>query len=185
MTRWRLPARTRLLLPVLFLLPLLAARPALAQPEAEEYEIKAAFLYNFAAYVEWPDDRLQSDQDPIVFGVVGAPELADNLEMLGAVRNINGRAIEVRRIRRRDDADGLHILFIDASLQERADELLSDALGQGVLTVTESQDERHPDSIINFQIVDAKVRFDVSLSRAQEVGLSISSQLLQVAQRVL
>lgn len=173
-------ALTRRALLLLLLLPGLVV----GQQQASEYELKAAFLYNFATYVDWPEESFSSPDAAFVFGVVGSVELAANLELIAQGRDIRERRVEVRRLDHDADPHELQVLFVGAGQEGRARLLLEQALPQRVLTVTEA---RMPpaDSIINFAIVDGKVRFDVRLPVAQRAGLSISSRLLGVARQVI
>lgn len=168
----------------LLLLLLLWGGPVQAQ-EATEYELKAAFLYNFASYVQWPPGIFNDPGQAVVFGVVGANELADNLEQVTGGRAVNGRAVEVRRLRGADELAGIHVLFAGDPLGAADRALLAAALQSSILTVTESDGARPDDSVINFEIVDGRVRFDVSLTEAGRARLQVSSRLLQVALRVL
>lgn len=187
MRLWELPRKTleRLLPLVLALgMAVLSGTEALGQFQASEYDLKAAFLFQFTSYITWPEGLRNDPTAPLLFGVVGAPELADNLAAMAGTQNLNGRPIEVRRMGEDDSPAGLHVLFVAGDRNRSADALLREAIDEAVLTVTEHDARRSPDSVINFQIVDGKVRFDVSLDAAQEGGLSISARLLQVALRV-
>lgn len=166
---------------LLAFMPLAAQEPA----AASEDELKAAFLYNFAGYVEWPPGAFPSEQTPLVFAVHGAANLADDLEALTRGRMVNGRRVEVRRLRTGSSLRDIHVLFVGDPLTPAARRLLIEGLRNGVLTVTESEDERPGASVINFHLVDERVRFDVSLPVARAAGLDISSRLLQVALTVI
>jgi hypothetical protein len=154
-----------------------------AKAEATEYELKAAFLFNFAGYVTWPQHMAPADQ-PMRFGVVGAHELAGHLEAMGAVRQINGRAVQVERIADTRDVPSLHVLFISREFTDFTSGMLALAKTNSVLTVTEHT-FMPADSVINFRVIDGRIRFDVNLSVAEEAQLSVSSRLLQVARRVI
>lgn len=156
----------------------------LAQIQASEYDLKAAFLYQFTSYVSWPEDALDPDA-ALLFGVVGAPELADNLARLANAPNGEGRSIEVRRMNAGDDPAGLHVLFVAGRQSRAAATMLQAAQQHAVLTVTEDDAPRPQYSVINFEILDGKVRFDISLDNARASDLTISARLLQVALRVL
>ena len=160
------------------------AMQAFGQQEASEHEVKAAFIFNFAAYVEWPAEAFDGPQDAVVFGFLEADALADYLETAAAGRQINGRPIVIRRLDRRDSIDGIHVLFAGEVAAERDHERLREAVQQSVLTVTDNLAARPAESIINFETLDGQVRFDVSLRAAEEANLEISSRLLQLAIRV-
>ena len=169
------------------LFALLLSLPALAQTEgrAAEIQIKAAFLYKFGGFVEWPPRAFARPDSPIVIGVMGAEALAEELERAVNGRTVQGRAVAVRRVRRGDPFGGLHVLFVGRGETGRLGEILEAANGQPVLTVTDSEEGLARGSMINFVTVDDKVRFDIALPQAERGHLKISSRLLAVARRVI
>lgn len=180
-------AALRLFLLVL-VVPLFAAAVAATGDDealALERRIKAAFLYKFAAYVEWPALAFEHPDDAIIIGVVGAEAVADELEQLVAGRRVGGRLLIVRRIPHADPQATAHILFVGRGVDPApALDLLSRTAGQPVLTVSEADGGLPPGSVINFMIVDDKVRFEISAAAAERNGLRLGSQLLAVARRV-
>ena len=160
--------------------------PCLAQSElqATEYKVKAAFLYKFAGYVEWPPQVFEKTDSPFVIGIAGADVLGDELAQVVAGRSIEGRPVEVRKLRRGEALNGLQVLFIGRS-DRGPSEVLASAKGRPVLTVTESEDAFAMGSMINFVIVGDRVRFDVALRQAEMANLKVSARLLSVARRVL
>lgn len=157
---------------------------ALAQVDVSEYELKAAFVYQFATYAEWPPEAFESDDTPLRFGVLGSELMANNLEILVEGQRLNGRLAEVRLLQHGDSLAGLHVLFIGSA--EQAAALLAEVPVRPLLTVTETEPERWPPgSMINLQVVDEHVRLDVALPATNAAGLRLSARLLQVAQRVL
>lgn len=168
---------------LLALFLLLRCIPGMAQVEASEYEVKAAFLFQFANYVEWPAETFNDPESPLVFGILDADDLAENLEQMVADRTFRGREILVRRLQTSTPLDGIHVLFVGRAGGAGGESILLDASSMSVLTVTETPP--HPSgSVINFEIVDNRVRFDIALMPAAQGNLRISSRLLQVAQRV-
>ena len=165
----------------------LAVDSSLAQSEvqASEYRVKAAFLYKFGAYIEWPDGSFQRPDSPLVIGVLGADALAEELAQIVAGRNVNGRPVSVRKLRAGGSIEGLHILFVGRGDGGRLAEILASAKGRPLLTVTESEQALELGSMINFVLVDDKVRFDVSLLPADLGSVKISARLLAVARKVV
>lgn len=143
--------------------------------------VKAAYLYKFASYVEWPDDQ---PSEPITIGVLGARAFAEELLAITAGRSVDGRSIRVRQVVQGDELDGLQILFIGRQEAPRLDRRLAPVIGQPILTVTESDGALAAGSIVNFAVVEDRVRFEISLPAAHRNRLRLSSQLLAVAQRV-
>ena len=159
-----------------------ADMPVHAQAGPSEYDLKAAFVYQFLAYVTWPASK--PPVGPFVIGVVGANELAGNLAALGAEAGPSARPIEIRRLSVDDDPRDLHVLFVAADRSAEADALISAAADAAVLTVTESL-PRHADAMINFEIVENRVRFEVALGPVRASGLEVSARMLGVALRVV
>lgn len=182
-----LAAAARLMLLAL-LVPLIAATVAAASQDESltlERRVKAAFLYKFAGYVEWPAQAFASPNNEIVIGVVGADAVADELEQVVAGRRVGNRSLTVRRVSRADPDLKVHILFVGRGFDRAHSlELLSQTLGQPVLTVTEAESGLPTGSVINFVIVDNKVRFEISAAAAERNGLRLGSQLLAVARQV-
>jgi hypothetical protein len=144
-----------------------------------ERGVKAAFLYKFLGYVEYPQDT-----SPLVVGVLGADDIGAELVRITTGRNVGGRPVMVRTLREGDALTGLHMLFIGADAA-RSTAMLRAAQQQGVLTVTESDNGLQQGSVINFLLVEDRVRFEVSLPAAEKSGLKLSSRLLSVAYHVL
>jgi uncharacterized protein DUF4154 len=175
-----LSARFALL--VLLLAPLWATAQS---GRSAEIQIKAAFLYKFGDFVQWPPAALARADAPFAIGVMGAEELAAALEQVVANRSVQGRPVSVRRLRRGDSLAGLHMLFVGEAESARLGDILPAAKGHALLTVTESENALASGSMINFVGEDRKVRFDVALPAAERVQLRISSRLLAVARKVV
>lgn len=157
---------------------LLAAAPT-------EYEVKAAFLLNFARFVEWPSTAFDTASSPIVIGVVGAKEFAEVLPRVVATQTAQGRSIEVRPLQLSDDNGACQVLFIGRSVGQGAESLLKSMRQRPVLTVGESDDFNALGGIIRFLLLEKSVRFDVHVKSASDAGLKISSKLLAVARTVI
>ena len=173
--RMKIPLFISLLRTLLFLL---AAGPAQAQTD-REYEVKAAFIYNFAKFVEWPPEDARNTE-PITIAVVGKNPFGDALDLLRE-KTIGDRKIVVKRFARVDDIVKCHILFICASENQRLPHILKITEKWHVLTIGDVTGFAQSGGIINFIIVDDKVRFEINVDAAQRAGLKISSQLLKLA----
>lgn len=158
---------------------------SLAPASANEAEnrIKAAFLYKFCDYIQWPDQAFSSENAPLVIGVVGDSAFAEDVKVTVSGRQIKDRSFQVLEVMRGDTLDGIHILFISDSAATPVEDLVPKEDNWPILTVTNNED-LSPLSIINFVIVNQRVRFDISQNRAQQVGLKLSSELLSVARNV-
>ena len=179
--RPRMPSwlRRGLLPALLGLLLLGAASGSRAEPVSKEYQLKAAFLYNFSKFVSWPQERFSDAGSPIVIAVLGESPFGDELEKIVRERIVNGRAIEVRPIASADDISAVHIVFIPAGAEPLLKAGSLDA--PGVLTVGESAAFSARGGIIRFTLVDEKVRFEIDQGSAEKAGLKLSGQLLKLA----
>lgn len=149
-----------------------------------EQQIKAAFLYKFGGYVEWPDAAFASAGSPLEIGLIGAESLADELSRISTNRTVNGRPVVIRRLGQHDQVTGVHVLFLARDQRWRLPEIQAAIRGMPVLLITEG--EPLPDgAMINFVVVDDKVRFDIALPSAEAARLRISARLLSVARRVI
>lgn len=154
-----------------------------AETEAAEYQIKAAFLCKFGNFVEWPADAGSSDL-PFTIGVLGPAMVAQAIEAAARGQTVNGRPISVRPLQRGDPLDGLGIVFVARSHSARLGEVLSAIKDRPILTVTELTPGQATAGMINFVVVDDKVKFDVALPTASRNNLKISARLLGVARLV-
>lgn len=143
--------------------------------------VKAAFLYHFVGYVEWPQGR---ESGPVTIGVIGSAPIAAELRQLLPGRSIAGRPVRVRVLSPGDELSGLHILFIGEHEYGRARQLIKAVQGAPTLAVTDGADGLERGAMINFIIADNRVRFEISQAAAERAGLKLSSRLLAVALRI-
>lgn len=156
-----------------------------AAPSVAEYQIKAAYLYKFLGFIEWPPQAFSRADAPLVIGVLGANPLADELAQVVATRQASGRPVAVRRLKPGDATAELHVLFVARGEAARLPALVAAAREHPMLIVTEADDAMPAGSAINFVVVEDKVRFDVALPAAEKANLRISARLLTVARKVL
>jgi hypothetical protein len=161
---------------------LLALPPPLPAQESER-RVKAAFLYRFTEFVSWPDAAFARTDSPFVITVIGRDVIADELRGITAARSVGGRAVEVRRAVDAEGAAGAQILFIGDTERARLRELVRLA-PKHALVVTESEGALAQGSVINFVVVENRVRFEIALDAAEKRALRLSSRLLAVAQAV-
>ena len=148
------------------------------------HRVKAAFVYKFGEYVEWPAEAFARADSPLVIGVSGADALADELERLTSGRSVGGRAIVVRKLAPGASWEGLHVAFLGGDDAKQLAGAIAAGAGRPVLTITEATEARAA-GMINFVVVEGKVRFDVALPAAEASRLKISSRLLGVARKVV
>ena len=154
-----------------------------AESEAAEYQIKAAFLCKFGNFVEWPVD-VGSAELPFTIGVLGSSMVIEAIEAAARGQAVNGRPISVKPLQRGDPLDGLGIVFIARSHSARLGDVLSTIKDKPILTVTELSPGQPLAGMINFVVVEDKVKFDVALPNANRSNLKISARLLGVARTV-
>jgi hypothetical protein len=147
--------------------------PAEVNPNPLEYRIKAAFLFNFLKFVEWP---AAAGDSPWVIGILGSDPFGGALEDTVRGKLVNGRAIQVRRYARPADVKECNILFIDRAESER----LGTPAQQGLLTVGEASGFLQSGGIVNFYLEDNRVHFEIRATAAHSAGLRVSAQLLKL-----
>lgn len=147
-----------------------------------ESAVKAAFALRFAGYVEWPEIAAPETSFTIV--VLGASDIALQMQALAASRTIMNRPVQVRRIARIEDAADAQVLYIGPDHRGSIRELLARIEGRSVLVVSDEENALESGSTINLRVVDRHVRFEVSLPSARQARLRISSDLLALAVRV-
>lgn len=169
-------------------LAVLAAMPVQAedagQPSAPERRVKAAFLYKFLGYTEFPASAFADAAAPVVIGILGADELAAELTRIVIGRTVQSRSMVVKVLREGEATEGLHMLFIGGNDSARMRNVLKTLPPAPMLVVSEAEDGLQQGSVINFRVVDARVRFDVSLESAEKNSVKLSSRLLSVANHV-
>jgi hypothetical protein len=148
---------------------------------ADEYHLKALFLFNFVKFVDWPSDALAN---AICIGVIGDPRYADALDQTVAGRVLNGRGFVVKRFKSEAEARDCQIVFVTASEKKRTRSILDALRGSAVLTVGEAPGFAEAGGILNFEIIDSKLRFEANLEAADRARLKISSKLLSLARIV-
>lgn len=149
-----------------------------------EQSVKAAYLYKFADYVEWPQGVLGDPGTPLTIGVIGADSLSVELKEMTRGRTAHGRSISIRSVRPDEPLAGIHVLFVGAGASGELDRIADEARPHSTLVVTEVGDALSLGSIINFRLMNENIRFDVSLHWADRSGLQLSSRLLAVAAHV-
>jgi hypothetical protein len=149
-----------------------------------EYAVKAAFLYNFARFVEWPGEALGNGGSPLLVGVMGDDPFGSSIDQVVAGTNVNGHPIAVNRLRWGQDLRQCHILFISSSEARRLPQILASLRGASVLTVADMERFDQQGGVVRFFIEDGKVRFEINVDAADRAGLRISSKLLALAKIV-
>ncbi|HZX28400.1 MAG TPA: YfiR family protein [Telluria sp.] len=175
---------------ILAVLAALALPPAAAAEEGDagqvEREVKAAYLYKFGGYVQWPESAFRTPDAPLRIGIIAADRLSADLARAVIGRSVNGRPVSVQRLPADEPVPGeINLLFIGRDLGEQQRvRILAGLRGRPVLTVTEAGAGGWG-GIINFVVVDGRVRFEIAPRLAGAGSLAISARLLAAAYKVL
>lgn len=161
-----------------------------------EYQIKAAFLFNFFKFVDWPEEKTTNSNEPFTIGVIGTNPFGKSLEPIEE-KEVKSRKVVIKHLgnlkeqegsERKDTIKALrkcHLLFISSSEKENLVTIIEALKGASVLTVGETAGFLESGGIINFLMEDKKVRFEINNFDAKQAGLTIRSKLLRLARRVI
>ena len=183
--RWFSCSFSRLFALALTLFAVSVASSAHAQTSStpSERQIKAAFLYRFTEYVQWPEEAFERRAAPLVMGLLADDGVAAELAAVTAGRQVRGHPVQVRVLREGESTSGLQVLFIGAAASARIGALARATQGP-VLIVSEGENALAQGSIINFVVNERRVRFEVALAPAATRSLSLGAGLLSVALNV-
>jgi hypothetical protein len=157
--------------------------PAAAKPPTE-HQVKAAFLFNFANFVEWPPAALGPAGTPLKVCVIGADPFGEALDDAFRDQVVQGRKVQVVRGQTLDAMGQCHILFLPQSEQRRWTDLVKALRGAPTLTVADGPPLARQGGMVNFIIEAQRIRFEINPSVAEQAGLRISSKLLTLARVV-
>ncbi|MDB6017902.1 MAG: hypothetical protein JWR19_2391 [Pedosphaera sp.] len=146
-----------------------------------EYQIKAAFVFNFAKFIEWPSTALPTSTSPIVIGFLGENPIHDDLKRMTQNKTIDAHPLLVKKLVSVAEATNCQILFIGTSERARLPLILNGLKGTSVLTVAEMDHFIESGGMVNFVVEGTKVRFEINNDAATGAGLKISSKLLTIA----
>jgi hypothetical protein len=146
-----------------------------------QYDVEAVYLFDFAKFVRWP---AEAEHETIAICVAGQNTYVDTLKKIVAGERIGTRPFEVRAIQKGEEEAGCNILFLDSSVKEHLDELLTASAGKPALTVSDIPGFLDRGGMIQFVLTGNRVRFSVDLRPVARSGISLSSELLKVAANV-
>ena len=152
--------------------------------ETEQYRVKAAFLYNFTRFVEWPSGVFDSSDSPIGICVLGQNFFSHVLRDTVRGKTVNGRMLIVNVTPDAQSATHCQILFVGASERKRFGAILGELQTSRVLTVGESDGFIEEGGIINLRLDNGAIRIQININAAQQAGVRVSSKLLSLAQIV-
>lgn len=146
-----------------------------------KYQIEAAFIYNFARFVDWPTQAFTDASSPMIIGLLGKNRFGTDLAQAISGKMIGTHPLEFRQCASLAEATHCQVLFISDSEKGRLSKILPALDGASTLTVSETDNFLAAGGMINLRIVDDKMRFDINNSAAKSAGLTISSKLLTLA----
>lgn len=146
-----------------------------------EYQLKAAFLFNFAKFVEWPQEAFAETNSPFIIGILGDSPFGNELAQTVVGKNINEHPITLKTFRAAAEATNCHLLFISNTEQKRLPEIIPRLRATPILTVGETERFIEAGGMINFVTENNKIRFQISDDAAKAARLKISSKLLSLA----
>ena len=177
------------------------AYPETKSAQYQEYEVKAAFIYNFLKFVDWPEEKMTKNGNQIIIGIIGEDPFGQAVDIFKD-KTVENRTLTIKRFEglrqlketaekdksaneKLEALKTCHLLFICPSERKQIREII-DFVGQnGVLTVGDTDEIIKSGGIIGFVMEDNKIRFDINLTAAEKTGLKIRSQLLRLAKRVI
>lgn len=153
------------------------------QAKPTEYQVKAAYLYNFSKFISWPDSA-SAGNNSFSICVLGQDPFGKTLDETLEGATWEGKSVTPRRITRVEEASDCEILFISPSESDQINHILTALAKQPVLTVSDAPQFSRRGGAVEFVVSDNRVRFEVNLTAAEQAGLTLSSQLLKVAVHV-
>lgn len=194
--RYQMRIKPYILLLMLFSLVLVVAPQVRAASEkSKEYQIKAAFLYNFINFVDWPKEKVVDNNDLITIGIIGTDPFGKAFEPLNN-KQAKGKKVLIKRFKGLEESikssnqieaiRKCHLLFVCRSEKQQLRKIINNIVkDHSVLTVGDMNDFLESGGIINFVIEDQKVRFEINNNTAKQTKLNIRSKLLRLAKKVI
>ena len=168
------------------LVALVGDRPVSAQSNPlSEYEVKAAFLYHFAQFVEWPPETFKEAGNPLVYCTIGEDPFHGSLDAALNGKTIGARSLHVRHLKQPSELQGCHVVFLGEKEKRLFSTVLELLKGSPVLIVGESEHFVQGGGTIGFFLEENKIRFEINLEAAEKARLRISSRLLALAKTVV
>ena len=170
---------------IVLLLALAASLPsagaAPAEPGRQDASARAAYLYNFLSYIEWPSRALPLTDSPLVIGVLNADAVAAELLLTTLGRNINNRPVTIRRLQPGDSLDDIHLLYIGPAEADTAQSIIQRVPQRWTVVVTDDAAAEPAGGAINFRESDGRLRFEISHAAVERGDFRLSSRLMALA----
>jgi hypothetical protein len=151
---------------------------------SREYQIKAAFLYNFCQFVQWPDAAFPAPNAPLIIGILGDDPFGGTLDAIIRGERVGRHELVIERYQRPGEIGPCHVLFVSRSMAGQLEAALAAVRGRSVLTVGETPGFASVGGAIRLVTEDNRVRLRINLEAARAAKLAISSRLLRMAELV-
>ena len=152
---------------------------------SSEYQVKAAFLFHFAQFVDWPPEAFKDGDSPVIYCTVGEDPFHGALDASLNGKMLGARPLRVQHIKQTQEAQGCQVLFMGKGEKKSIAVALANLKGNPILTVGESERFAQEGGMIGFFLEDNKVRFEINLNAAEHAKLRISARLLALAKTVI
>lgn len=151
-----------------------------------EYEVKAAFIYNFAKFTEWPANSSRANDGELTVCIAANQTISHALESLEG-KQVKGRSIKVRKIQKEEEAEACQIIFVATGEERNKSKIIAAATDHPILTISEHEGQatQGDKGVINFISVNNKIRFEIDQKAARRRGLAFSSHVLKLAYRLI
>lgn len=171
-----------IILSILISFTLCGVQSAYSLDFAEEYEIKSVYLFNLGEFIQWPKDKIKNSFE---ICILGYDWLGENLDFVVTTQKIIQKtAVIIKRIQQTDEAENCHILFISKSEEPHLHTIMSDLKNKPILTVSDNENFITQGGMIQFYLLDSRIRLMLNPQTIQESGLKASAQLMSVSQLV-
>ena len=151
---------------------------------ASPYQVKAAFIYNFLKFVDWPADSVSNTNAPFVVGILGKDPFGPTLDNALMAKSVKGRPILVRRLENENAALECQVVFISSSERRRFRQILAKTSGRPILTIGESDEFATTGGTINFVTEENRIKFQINVDAVKQARLKADAQLLNLAKIV-
>ena len=152
--------------------------------QVTEYQLKAAYLFNFLKFVQWPDSVFKNDSSTIIIGVLGKDPFGSTLDKIVYGEKIENHLIIIKRFNSLDDLKYCHALFISSSEEDSVQAVLKGVGKSSILTISDIDNFSSNGGDIGFYVENNKLRFTINIKSLQRSNLKISSKLLRLAKIV-
>lgn len=172
------------LLKIIFILVICCKAAVLDAGTPSEYQVKAAYLYNFAKFIRWPESAFVGNDAPLIIGVLGQNSFAGKLMPLSS-RMVRNRPIEVKYFKTLKEVQSCHLLYLNISEYGKLESILAKLRCRPIITIGDDQKFASRGGVIQFVTVRGRLRFIINLDVAKSNRIQIDAQLLSLATEVV